>query len=141
MNAIHSFTYCNMLLGAAPTLCSFALSKGSVPPRSDNLNCDIISLRSEKFFSRQRDKRHRYNARILNTRTTPSMVTLTTLSPSLLVEPAMIWTPILIVVCCPKRTIFVPARQSQQTSALSAPLQKYQQQNISIARSYLTCGD
>lgn len=37
--------HCNMLLGAAPTLCSFALSKGSVPPRSDNLNCDIISLR------------------------------------------------------------------------------------------------
>lgn len=27
----------------------------------------------------------------------------------------------LIVVCCPNRTIFVPARQSQQTSALSAP--------------------
>jgi hypothetical protein len=30
-------------------------------------------------------------------------------------------TPMFTVVCWPKRTIFVPARQSQHTSALSAP--------------------
>lgn len=54
----------------------------------------------------------------------PSMVTLTTRSPSSpLRDPAepMICTPMLTVVCCPNRTIFVPARQSQQTKALSAP--------------------
>ncbi len=54
----------------------------------------------------------------------PSMVTLTTRSPSSSPrDPAepMICTPILTVVCCPKRTIFEPARQSQQTKALSAP--------------------
>ncbi len=110
-----------MLLGAVPTLYNFAFSVGFSPPRSANLNWDIISFRTgyqqlvpvlDGFES---------DVLMLNTRTTPSIVTLTTRSPSLAEEPAMIWTPMLTVVCCPNRTIFVPARQSQQTSALSAP--------------------
>lgn len=56
-----------------------------------------------------------------NTRTIPSIVTLTTRSPSSSRLLPMICTPMFTVVCCPKRTILVPARQSQHTSALSAP--------------------
>lgn len=56
-----------------------------------------------------------------NTRTIPSMVTLTTRSPSSSRLLPMICTPMFTVVCCPNRTILVPARQSQHTSALSAP--------------------
>ncbi len=63
------------------------------------------------------------NSLIENTRTMPSMVTLTTRSPSsaLPPSPGMSWTPMFTVVCWPNRTIFVPARQSQHTRALSAP--------------------
>jgi hypothetical protein len=37
-----------MLSGALPTLSSFELSKGSLPPNSASLNCEIISRRSTR---------------------------------------------------------------------------------------------
>lgn len=77
------------------------------------------------------------------TLTIPSIVTLTTLSPSSPPppppSPAIIWTPILIVVCCPNLTILVPARQSQQTNALSAPAETRFLEDSATARMPLRC--
>ena len=73
-----------------------------------------------------------------NTLTIPSMVTLTTLSPDSL-SPAMSCTPMLIVVCCPKRTIFWPDRQSQHTRALSAPADTRFLDESATARMPLRC--
>src|ERR1700733_13623886 len=45
----------------------------------------------------------------------------------------------LIVGCCPKRTILVPARQSQHTSALSAPADTRFLEESATARIPLRC--
>lgn len=111
-----------MLSGALPTCSNLALSTGSPAPSSESLNWDIISRRSTTSCHEQNVKRRTDVTQLIeNTRTMPSIVTLITRSPSSCVAPRMICTPMLTVVCWPNRTIFVPARQSQQTRALSAP--------------------
>ena len=74
-----------------------------------------------------------------NTLTIPSIVTLTTRSPSSGDPPLINCTPILTVVCWPNRTIFVPARQSQHTRALSAPAETKFLEDRATARIPFKC--
>jgi hypothetical protein len=86
------------------------------------LNLEIISLlfmHQVSIHSSQREQSETLTNR--KSLTTPSIIIPTILSPSISNPPFTICTQILIVVCCPNLTIFVPARQFQHTSALSAP--------------------
>jgi len=111
-----------MLSGAFPTLKSLEFSVGSPPANSESLNWEIISRRPVRSGDKPvRCAEKSGYLRMEKTRTMPSMVTLTTRSPSSEEPPLISCTPMFTVVCWPKRTIFVPARQSQHTRALSAP--------------------
>ena len=129
-------TYCNMLSGAFPTLKSLELRIGFPPPSSESLNWEIISLFAinnnllQLLFSQLPNRNY---IPIEKTRTIPSIVTLTTRSP-VSASPEIICTPMLTVVCWPKRTILVPERQSQHTSALSAPAETRLREDNATAR-------
>lgn len=132
----------SILFGAVPTLCSLVFKTGSLPPNSESLNWEIISLRSGIYRSAVfiNGAPKKKTQLIENTRTIPSIVTLTTLSPSSVApEDPTICTPILTVVCCPNRTIFVPDRQSQQTRALSAPALTRLREERATARIPFKC--
>ena len=98
----------NILFSGEPILNSFAL-RTVTATKFTKFELRDFSMHYVSIHSSEREQ----SETLTNIKTTiPSIVTPTTLSPSISDPPFMICTPILIVVCCPNLTIY-PARQFQ----------------------------